>query len=178
MSLKAGWKSMHTSEEVPERDYRFEIIEYQGPRAQRDDDDDDKWANEYFKVAILDEKVKSKKSPNFGQTCDLEVKGRRNKIYIGNELRGHNFGYRDISMALQLDGDEGLEAEKFVGLKFDGSWFKKDGYDNIKPIIDYDWVSAEEDKSPVGGRSKKKTSKRGASKAQSAEQRRQRRRSR
>jgi hypothetical protein len=172
---------MHTSEEVPERDYRLEIIEYTGPRAQRDDDDPDdyKWENEYIKVAIVDEKVESKKSPNFGQTCDKEVKGRRNKIYLGNELRGHNFGYRDISMALQLDGDKGVPPEEWVGLKFDGSWFKKDGYDNIKPVIDYDWVSTEEDTSrSSGGRSKKKSSSRAASKSQSAEARRQRRRSR
>lgn len=180
MSLKGGWKSMHKSEDVPERDYRLKVLEYQGPLQKKtlEEDPDQKWANEYLKVAIIDKPVEATKSPNCGERPDKEVVGRRNKIYLGSEVRGHNFGYRDVSMSMKLDGDAGIEGKEFEGLEFDGSWFKKDGYENVKPIIDWDWISAEEEKAGgKSGRSKKKASGRSASKSQSSEARRQRRRS-
>jgi len=185
MSLKGGWKAAHTSDDVPERDYRVKGIEYIGPRKQRDDDDPDKfkWLNEQLKIAILDEPVQYEKSPDKGNRPDKEVVGRRIKIYLGNEKRGHNIGYMQVSMALQLDGDRDIQGEELVGLPFEASFFYKDSDDpksdrrflNCKPIIDYDWVSGEESKGGKKG-TKKKASRSRASKTQSSEARRQRRR--
>ena len=186
MSLKGGWKAAHTSDDVPERDYRVKGIEYIGPiEAKKVEGDNNKWANEYLKIAIIDEPVQYENSADRGQRPDKEVIGRRIKIYLGNELRGHAIGYMQVSMALQLDGDRDIKGEELVGLPFEASFFYKDSDDpksdrrflNCKPIIDYDWVNDQE--APKGGKKgtkKKASSSRRASKSQSSEARRQRRR--
>lgn len=174
---------MHTSEKVPERDYRVIGIEYQG--VVKRDDGDPKGANEYLKVKILDEAVQLKRSPDYDKKPDKEVVGRRIRIFLGNELKGYNFGFRDVSMALQLDGDVAVGGEELVGVPFDARVFYKEDdndpekvYLNAKPLFDYDWVSREEAKG--GKKSKKKAGKsaRKTSKTQSSEARRQERRQR
>ncbi len=186
MSLKGGWKAAQASEDVPERDYRVKGIEYIGPRKQRDDDESGnfKWLNEHLRIAIIDEPVQYEKSPDKGNRPDKEVIGRRIKIYLGNEERGHNFGYRDVAMALQLDCEIDISGEDLVGIPFDASFFYKESDDpksdrkflNCKPCIDYDWANDQEAK----GSKKKgsKSSSRKSSKSSSAEARRQRRRQR
>jgi hypothetical protein len=174
---------MHTSEAVPERDYRVKGIEYQGVVQGKVDDGDPKGANEYLKIEVLDEPVKFANSPNCGERPDKEVVGRRARIFLGNELKGYNFGFRDVSMALQLDGDADIDGEDLVGIPFDVTLFykvdKKDPektYLNAKPCIDYDWVNKEEAKDGKKGKAPSKPNRK-ATKAQASEARRSARRS-
>lgn len=188
MALTGGWKKMHQAENVPERDYRWKIVEYMGPTEKPKDLKDDpknKWAGEHIRVQLLDELVKLKRSNDEGKKPDKEVVGRKYRIFLGNEIQGWNFGFRDIQKALYLDGDnDAMEGSKLVGLKFDGRFSMKDDkndtsptprqFPDVMPLWDDGWVN---EQSGSASKTASKGRKRSSSKSsQSSADRRARRR--